>query len=411
MWQPLTLNATGNWLTVPNAELFESLLPMGDKDAKAGKAGAPQTLFATYSGGIKTNRDEVVYDFQREALLKAVASLVEAYNVELDRYLRALKKGAVEIESFVRHEHLKWDSTLKGHLRYKREASYDPQRVRSALYRPFCKQWLYFDRMLINSVHLQHYFFPTPNTEAENRVICISDIAYRAAQPSALMTNCIADLHLCASVDGHQCFPFYTYAEDGTDRRENLTDWALEQFQAHYADPSIGKWAIFHYIYAALHSPAYRGRFAAALKKALPRIPFAADFWAYARAGAQLADLHVNYEQATPYPLREIETGQSSLPLADRYRVTDKLQLTREGTAVQVNGGLRLEGIPAATFDYKLGNRSALEWVLDQYQAKAGRDPNRADDPEYIVRLVRQVVTVSVETVRIVADLPPLFED
>jgi predicted helicase len=410
LWQPLTPDAKGNWLSAPESAIFETFLPMGAKDAKQARAGAQPTLFATYSGGIKTNRDAVVYDFQREALLKGVAYLVEAYTAELDRYKRAVKKGAVDIDNFVRRAYLKWDSTLKGHLRYEREVEFDPMRVRQALYRPFTKHWLYFDRLLINSVYLQHYFFPTPDTEAENRVICISDIAYRAAQPSALMTNCIADLHLCASVDGHQCFPFYTYAEDGTDRRENITDWALAQFQAHYGDPRIGKWDIFHYSYAALHSPAYRARFAAALKKDLPRIPFAADFWAYARAGAQLADLHVNYEVVTPYRLGELWSGVGNYEVEAAMRLVPSDGVAGE-YVLHVNNALRLTGIPSAALDYKLGNRSALEWVIDQYRVKAGSNPNRADDPEYIVRLVKQVVQVSVETVRIIGELPPLFED
>ncbi len=407
LWQPLTPDANGNWLSTPEAATFETFLPMGAKDAKAGRAGAPQTLFATYSGGIKTNRDEVVYDFQRERLLKGVAYLVEAYTAELDRYKRAVKKGAVDVDSFVRRAYLKWDSTLKGHLRYQREVTFDPSRVRQALYRPFTKHWLYFDRLLINSVHLQHRFFPTPDTEAENRVICLTDVA--SEKPfMVMMSDRIVDLHLVGAGSSTQCFPFYSYAEDGTDRRENLTDWALEQFQAHYGDPRIGKWDIFHYIYAALHSPAYHARFADTLKKDLPRIPFATDFWAYARAGKALADLHVNYEGATPYPLGELWSGVANYAVEAAMRLAPSNSAAGE-YVLHVNNALRLTGIPSAALDYKLGNRSALEWVIDQYRVKAGRDPNRADDPEYIVRLVKQVVQVSLETVRIVGELPPLF--
>ncbi|PJF34226.1 MAG: DNA helicase, partial [Candidatus Thermofonsia Clade 1 bacterium] len=144
--------------------------------------------------------------------------------------------------------------------------------------------------MLINSVCLQHYFFPTPESEQENRVICVSGVA--SEKPFlVMMTNLISDLHLVGAGSASQCFPFYTYEADGTGRRENITDWALAQFRAHYQDERISKWDIFYYIYAVLHHPSYRARFAEILKRSLPRVPFAKDFWAYARAGRQLGDL------------------------------------------------------------------------------------------------------------------------
>ncbi len=155
-----------------------------------------------------------------------------------------------------------------------------------------------------------------------------------------------------------------------------------------------------------MHHPEYRARYAANLKRELPRIPFAPDFDAFAQAGRALADLHVNYESKPEYPLRAVE--DEAVPLS--WRV-EKMKLSKNRTALRYNDFLLLEGIPPETFDYRLGNRSALEWVIDQYQvstdARSGivSDPNREDDPEYIVRLVKQVVTVSVETVKIVKNL------
>jgi predicted helicase len=275
-----------------------------------------------------------------------------------------------------------------------------------ALYRPFTKMFLYYDQYILDRPSAFGNFFPTPESEAENRAICVSGIASNKP-PQVLMVAIIPNLD---TLEKTQCFPFYVYDADGGNRRENITDWALERFRAHYADPRIDKWAIFHYSYAVLHHAEYRRRFAGALRKALPRLPFAADFWAYARAGQQLAELHVNYEQAALYPLSEVET-RAGQPLAVRYRVADRMKLIGQGAewAVQVNDGLRLTGVPRAALEYKLGNKAALEWVIDQYQVKAGRDPNRADDPHYIVNLVRRVCTVSVETVKIVNSLPPLF--
>jgi very-short-patch-repair endonuclease len=414
VWQSITPNAQHNWLQVAELDAFQTFLPMGSKDAKTGMQGAPQTIFDTYSGGVKTNRDDVVYDFRRSALIARVKQFIHDYNSEVNRYKQALedKESAaddINIDDSLDYTHLKWDSTLKMHLQRQRKTKFDATKVRQSLYRPFCKQWLYFDRLLINSIHRQHYFFPTPETEAENRVICVSDIAYRAPRLSALMANCMADLHLCASVDSHQCFPFYTYAQDGTDRRENITDWALTQFRAHYGDQNISKWDIFYYIYAVLHQPEYRERFAELLKKELPRIPLAPDFWAYAQAGRQLGDLHVNYESAPEYPLREV--WALGKPMS--YRVEDAMKLRSSSApgkyVLEVNSSLRLEGIPSEALEYKLGNRSALEWLVEQYRVKGGRDPNGYGDEQYIVRLVKRVVHVSLETLRIVRELPNLF--
>jgi len=212
---------------------------------------------------------------------------------------------------------------------------------------------------------------------------------------------------LCAGLDAHQCFAFYVYDEDGTNRRENVTDWALKHFRAHYGKKKITKWDVFHYVYGILHHPGYRERFADNLKRELPRIPLAPDFRAFATAGQQLARLHLDYEKLEPWPLQWIETPD--VPLS--YRV-EKMRLTKDKTALKVNDSLTLGGIPPEVLEYRLGNRSALEWVIDQYRMTEDKrsgirsDPNRPDDDEYIVRLVGQVVRVSLETVKIVRALP-----
>ena len=166
-----------------------------------------------------------------------------------------------------------------------------------------------------------------------------------------------------------------------------------------------------HRIYAVLHHPAYREKFADNLKRELPRIPFAPDFAAFAAAGRELARLHVEYETLEPWPLEWVENP--AYPLS--YRVEDKMRLNKDKTALAVNPSLTLAGIPPAAFEYRLGNRSALEWVVDQYRVTEDErsgiksDPNREDDAQYIVRLVGQVVRVSIETVRIIGSLPSVF--
>ena len=262
---------------------------------------------------------------------------------------------------------------------------------------------------------------------------------------SVLMTNHITDLHLCATTDAFQCFPFYTYdGEDGA-RRENIPHSTLVRFQNHYGDEAITKWDIFHYVYAVLHHPEYRTRYAANLRRELPRIPMAGAildgidgikkidgkkkparsrdnplnpvnpvqtssvFQAFAAIGRQLADLHVHYEQAAEYPLQRIENPDEKL----NWRV-DKMRLTKDKTALTYNSFLTLAGIPEAAYTYRLGNRSALEWVIDQYQTHTdprsgiANDPNREDEPDYIVKLIGKVITVSLETQKLIAALPAL---
>jgi predicted helicase len=199
--------------------------------------------------------------------------------------------------------------------------------------------------------------------------------------------------------------------EDGTNRRDNITDWALEQFTAAYG-PEVSRRDIFDYTYAILHHPVYRERYAENLKRELPRIPLvpgADRFRAFVAAGARLCELHLGYESVDEYPLNWVWTPDVPLD----WRV-EKMKLTKDRRSVIVNPALTLGGVPEVCFDYRLGNRSALEWVIDQYRVKTDQrsgivsDPNRPDDPEYIVRLVGRVITVSVETVAIVSGLPAL---
>jgi len=262
---------------------------------------------------------------------------------------------------------------------------------------------LYFDKYISERRYQFPHIFPTIRTESENFVICVSGIG--SNKPfHALMTKLIPELSI---VSTSQCFPFYTYNEYGSNRQENITDLTLKRFRKRYKDNSISKWDIFHYIYGLLHSPQYREKYAANLKRELPRIPFAPDFSAYADAGRKLADLHVNYENQPEYPLEWVENHDEKL----NCRV-EKMRLSKDKTAIIYNNFLTLSGIPKEAYEYRLGNRSALDWIIDQYLVKTDKrsgivnDPNRADDPQYIVRLIGKVITVSIETVKIVKGLP-----
>ena len=401
----LTPDSRNQWLTDGVSTVFESFLPVANDN----RTGISQdAIFAERSLGLNSNRDTWAYNFSREQLETNVTTLSAFYNAELRRWHGTPTNARGALDGFLRTEEdkIKWSSRLKEHLLAANEATFQAPHIRLAVYRPFSKQYLYFDRILNHRRGRLPRFFPSENTS--NIALSVTDMSGRS-DFSILASAVVPDLHLCASMDGFQCFPFYIFDEDGSNRRENVTDWALEEFRKHYNDATISKWDIFYYTYAVLHSPEYRERYAANLKRELPRIPYAPDFWGFAKAGKCLAELHVNYEKQPEYPLERNENPNAKLS----FRV-EKMRLGKDKSALVYNEFLTLAGIPPETFEYRLGNRSALEWVIDQYQVSTDKrsgitnDPNREDDPEYIVRLIGQVITVSKETVRIVKALPDL---
>lgn len=487
-WAEVKLDRGGFWLPVDSKDEFADFAPLADKTERS-KMGKPQALFGQFSHGVYTGRDSVVYNFNRTILERSVREFVEAYNSEVDRWVRAGRPK--DIDNFVDYERLKWTRNTKRDLTNLQFCKFEQSHVRVAVYRPFVKSFLYLQDVLVDEPGQLNSLIP--NDKSENRILWLK---VGSEWPSFMLCTDVIPDYLPQG--GSQCFPFYTYAEDGTHRRENITDWALEQFRAHYRDSSITKWDIFHYIYAVLHHPEYRERYAANLRRELPRIPFAsyvgfsstlssraghagpkdghaesrdpmpadiqprrreefpppntADsaytperpyeklsaeakervtspvkrmqdagelhyvsqddariFRAFAKSGQRLAEMHVNYEQQPVYELTKAEKKGEKLD----YRVT-KMKLSKDKTRLVYNQFLTLSGIPKQTYDYRLGNRSALEWVIDQYQVSTDKrsgitnDPNRPDDPTYILRLIGQIVTISLETVEIVRSLPSL---
>ena len=407
-WQPIQPDARQTWLTEGLHPEFDTFIPMGNKDTKK-SASEGKAIFSLYSLGVATNRDNLAYAFDLELLQERVCTFIEIYNTAVDRKKRHNPKDPVENFIDTTDPRIKWTRQVKASLRKLEFSNYEEMHFRSALYRPFCQKYLYFDNFWNEERYQQQRIFPIPETETENRVIIVSDHGFRS-EFSALMANLISDLYTLSTSDGFQCFPFYTYDEDGTNRRENITDWALAEFRAHCKDDTITKWDIFHYTYGLLHHPDYCETYQANLKRDLPHIPFAKDFWGFAEAGARLAALHINYESQPEYDkLKFIQTP--NVPL--NWRV-EKMKLSKDKTSLIYNDFLTLSGIPPKVFDYRLGTRSALEWVVDQYRVKTDKrsgivnDPNRADDPQYIVKLIGKVITVSLETMDIVSKLPAL---
>ena len=404
-WKTLQPDENHTWLIPTDADEFATFLPMGTRETKSQRGLDGESIFKSFSLGVATNRDQWVYDFSEENLALKLGRFIKNYNYEVFRFSQESSIPA-RLDDFVNNDptFLKWTDRLKAALRAERTLSYDESQIRRALYRPFTRMNLYFDGLLNQRRYQQHNLLPTLSAEKENLLVCVPGKGNRK-DFGCLVSNLIPNLDL--AFEKAQCFSFYIYNEDGTNQRENITDWSLKQFQDHYRNPGITKWDIFYYVYGILHHPGWREKFADNLKRELPRIPFAPDFQAFTSAGKQLARLHLEYETLEPYDLQWIESDD--VPLS--YRV-DRMKLSKDKTALIVNDSLTLAGIPPDVFAYRLGNRSALEWVIDQYRLKTDKrsgihsDPNRPDDEEYIVRLVGQVVRVSLETVEIVRGLP-----
>ena len=402
-WQPVQPDARYTWLTEGLHAEFETFIPMGSKTRKAVKDEDKEAIFRLYSLGVVTNRDILAYSFNLELLQERVHIFIEIYNSTVDHKKRHDPNTPVESIIDTNDPRIKWTRQVKASLKKLELSDYEDSHFRTALYRPFTQKYLYFDNFWNEERYQQYRIFPTPSTEMENRVICVAGVGNRK-DFGCLIANRIPTLDL--AFEKNQCFPFYIYDEDGTNRRENITDWALEQFRSHYRDEVITKWDIFHYTYALLHHPTYRERYQANLKRDLPRLPYTPDFWAFAKAGGRLGEIHIGYENADEYSIKKIETPGKPLD----WRV-EKMRLSKDKTQIKYNDFLTLDGIPAKVFDYRLGKRSALEWVIDQYRVKTDKrsgivnDPNREDAPQYIVRLIGKVITVSLETVEIVERL------
>ena len=419
-WETITPNPAGDWISHRSSG-FEAMTPIGDKSR-----GAGLKVFQTYAYALLSSRDAWVYNSSHSALEQNVDRTIRAYNHEVVRFARSGEDQS--ISRFVDQDPSKisWSDSLLRACEKGVQLRFDPTLVRTAAYRPFERRYLYFDPVLIHRAGLLPTMFPTTNTPNVGfTVVGVgSDKSW-----STLMVNTIPDLAFWGSSTS-QFFPRYTYADpsgeldldpgdlvDGYRRVDNITDQILAQFQAS-AGTDVTKDGIFYYVYGLLHSPDYRKRYAADLKKMLPRIPLpdAAAFKAFANAGEELARLHLDYETVDPYPLTENWTGE-----AHNYRVTKMAFPKKSGksdrTRICYNAHLTLEGIPEDAYRYMLGSRSAIEWIIDRYQIRTDKasgivnDPNTySDDPRYIVELLKRIVTVSLETMHIVDGLPGIPE-
>lgn len=420
-FQEIQPNAKNVWLTEGMAEDWDSLIPMGSKE---GKSGIDGVIFSTYSRGVMSNGDAYTFNFSSQRIESISKGMIQDYTKQRALWIGLGKPQDIESIITVDESILKWVRRTKRSLA-RDLAPADPMNLyRNSMYRPYMKQWHYFERIFNEERYQFPRFFPLP--DSENIVICLSAIG-QSKPFHTIAVNVIPDLHLTGD---SQCFPFYVYDEDGTNRRDNITDWGLEQFRNHYSDSTITKMDIFHYVYGLLHDPRYREKYAANLKRELPRIPFAKYFRVYAEAGKQLMDMHLHYEEQERYPVKEewsLPKGYihphgipvnsiEQVPLHERYAVSKMKRDRNDPTKLIYNDFLTLTGIPTSVDHYMLGNRSALNWIIDQYQVSIDKrsgiinDPNEyckeINHPRYIVELIQSIITISMNTTEIVNGLP-----
>jgi len=426
-WEALTPNEHGDWINHRD-ENYDSFQPIGDKGSKG--TTATTALFSNYSRGLETGRDSWTFNYSKNALIGHVKTMVAFYNSEVDRLAGT---AAEDLPGLTNNDprQISWTRSLMQDLARGKQHGFSESRAVASIYRPFSRQWAYFDRSMNAYVNQIPRMFPTP---AQENISIMMPQGSSAAAFSVIATRHIPAL---TPNGGNQCFSLYVYEPissdaqgdlftevediviDGYRRRDNITDATLATYRSFYEDVQIGKEDIFFYVYALLHSPTYKEQYKADLMKMLPRIPKVKDFWGYSQAGRALAELHLDYETVTPYPLEEITKGAPGGDEYDFYRV-NKLSFgaRKDRSRIIYNPRITLAGIPDEAFEYQVNGKSALEWILDRYQVTTHKDSQITNDPNdycreignprYIVDLIKRIVTVSVDTMKIVALLPAL---
>ena len=428
-WTEVRPNEQGDWIN-QRSDAYLGLRPVAviqSEDA----IPSLTPLFESSSFGVTSRRDAWVFNSSGNRLRELVERQVAFYNEQV----HALQDGADTVESDPMQ--FKWDLAAEQRAKRHLMAEVRPSGFRSAIYRPYFRQHFYMERALTSALSQIPKYFPTPYIR--NPAILVERGLPAPGRTIAILaTDTVSDNKVGAGASGRalQVLPRYTYDEtpdpsqgsmlaEEPNRRDNITDAALEAYRARYGE-WVKKDHIFAYVYGILHSPDYRQRYADDLAKLLPRIPEVATvdaFRSFAEAGQRLLDLHIGYETAEQYPLEErLAPGAPDGP--ERYRVL-KMRWGTSGketdrSMIVCNDWITLAGIPDEAHEYIVGPRSALAWLIDRYQVKSDKDSGIVNDPNdwgteignprYIIDLVKRVTTVSVETMAIVRTLPPLEE-
>ena len=444
-WNVITPNDKHDWINQRDG-VFDTLIPLIGVNKKE------NSFFSVNGPSIATGRDPWVNNFSNEVLSDNINLMIDSYNKETIKYQEAIiTTKNIKVEDFIDSNPTKisWTRALRNYASKGRKLNFDPNYLRCCLYRPYTKANLYYSPDLIESPGQCKDIFPA---DKERVIICVNGKGSNK-EPSAIVTDQYPDYQTQFNC---QFFPLYWYEEnkikqrslfdeesnDDYIRRDGITDWILKEVRTRYGAKNITKEMIFYYVYGLLHSKDYRERFAADLKKSLPRIPIVdkvEDFMEFYMAGKDLADLHLNYETVAPYPdvivhgdrqvpldvKRDPATGgYVQAPADDKayeyFRVIDKMRFKSKDdkSTIIYNGNITIENIPQKAYEYIVNGKSAIEWIVERYcvsQDKKSLIKNDANDwarehhkPRYILDLLLSVINVSVQTVDIVNNLPKL---
>jgi predicted helicase len=387
-------NARHDWLNLVEND-FSDFLPIANKDTKQAKRPSQiNAIFKLFSLGVSTNRDDWVIDYDSKSLSEKIIFFVNHYKSLL---------GDRETD-----EVIKWSETLRRRFRNGTFERYSSKKIRKTLYRPYCEFLEYDSEFYIDRPGLATQLFPI---DRKNRAICF--MSGDRQEFSAIAAGAVPNLNMF-SADAIQYVSEERSDENGI-ASSNVTDWALERFRAHYekgktSKRPITKEATFLYVYAVLHDPIYREKYALNLNREFPRVPFYAEFWRWAKWGETLMALHIGYETVEPWPLERIDAPDEKSRKAG-LAPKAVLRADKDTGNIQLDTETQLTGVPPEAWTYRLGNRSALEWILDQYKEKTPKDPTIrekfntyrfADHKEKVIDLLKRVTRVSVETMKIV---------
>lgn len=414
-------NKQGDWLN-QRSSLFADYIQIGNKNNKQ----EPSYFVPNYSSGIKTGRDSWAYNYSVNMLLENIDKTIKYYNLQR----KAVCSGTIK-DVVIDAKKITWIRTTKNYLNRNVKISFNKQKAITALYRPFNKQNLYYDTYLMDMSYLIPKLYPHGNEK--NLCIVVPGIG-NSKDFGVLITNIIPDLGLNGAC---QCFPLYWYEkmkdkaeqslfdtkENATEeyiRHDGITDYILEEAKEQYKTKSITKEDIFYYVYGILHSVDYRTEFAADLKKMLPRIPLvgtAKEFKVFSKAGRELADLHLKYENRKPPKKVTVEGDDGKHYEVTKIRYASKNDMSK----IIYNSHITISNIPKEAYEYMVNGRTAIGWILERYQVKIDKDSGIKNDPNdwgkehgnqrYILDLLLSIITVSVETMKIVKSLPKLKFD
>ncbi|WP_416136727.1 type ISP restriction/modification enzyme [Helicobacter pylori] len=402
----ITPNDKGDWINQRNDD-FEKLIPL-----KRDKKLQNDSVFDINSGGVVSGRDHWVYNFSPKILTQSVQTCIDTYNADLKRFnecfREAFKQRTKGVKSADLYRQLNdkeittdktkiaWTRSLKNHLiKNKNLQESHEKRIRLALYRPFNKQWLYWDK---DWIHRQSQFSKIfPDKDTQNVVINTSSMASRNF--SCLIANEITDFQTMAN---NQAYPLYHYDDLGR-RDYAISGWALNLFRKHYGDNSITEEEIFYYIYAILHHKGYLEKYKNSLTKEVPRIALSEDFKELSMLGKELAELHLNYESGEMHASVEYNLLES----AEIEGYYDVEKMTKKGNSIIYNKNITITKIPKKAFDYVINGKSAIDWVIERYQKTTDEslienNPNDYAGGKYVLELLLRVIQLSVKSVDLI---------